>query len=202
MRSNRCKWVCVLAWAVVLSGCGAPRPIKYYQITYPTSETVGSNAIDATLMVRLFEASHLYLDDKIVYCLNGPEMGTYDTHRWGEPPVEILQNALVRGLRATGRFATVYTVRSDVPSRFILGGHLYNFDEVDASPMIARLSYEVRLRDRKTGTTVWTHVYSHDEPATEKSVNAFVVAMDKNVHRSIGEVESGLEEYFHSHTTN
>jgi ABC-type uncharacterized transport system auxiliary subunit len=202
MSGNRCKWLGLLACAAVLGACGAPRPIKYYGITYPANESVGPDAVDVSLMVRLFEASHLYLDDKIVYCLNGPEMGTYDTHRWADPPVEILQNALVRGLRASGRFRTVYTMRSDASARFVLAGHLYNFDEVDASPMIARLTYEVRLRDRKSGTTVWSHVYSHDEAATEKSVNAFVVAMDKNVHRSIGELQSGLEEYFRNHAPN
>ena len=46
---------------------------------------------------------------------------------------------------------------------------------------------------------VWDHVYKHDEPAGEKSVNAFVVAMDKNVQRSVQEVQAGLEEYFHAH---
>ena len=63
---------------------------------------------------------------------------------------------------------------------------------------MARLNYEVRLRDRKTGTAVWTHMYSHDEPASEKSVSAVAIAMDKNVKRSVQEVQAGLEEYFHA----
>jgi len=55
------------------------------------------------------------------------------------------------------------------------------------------------LRDRKTGLTVWNHVYNHDEPVSEKSINAFVLAMDKNVQRSVQEVQAGLEEYFRAH---
>jgi hypothetical protein len=39
-------------------------------------------------------------------------------------------------------------------------------------------------------------MYTHDEPASEKSVSAIAVAMDKNVQRSVQEVQSGLEEYF------
>lgn len=188
-----------VAFALPLGGCGGTRPIKYYQLNYPASSLVANDAVNTTLMVRLFEASHLYLDDKIVYGFDSPEMGIYETQRWAEPPVESLQIALVRGLRASGRFRAVYTLRSDINGRFIVAGQLYEFREVDTSPMVARLSYEVRLRDRKTSSTVWSHLYAHDEPATEKTVTAFVLAMDKNVQRSVQEVQGGLEEYFRSH---
>ena len=189
----------VAAFAFGAAGCGSARPIKYYELNYPTPTTVAPGTIDTTLMVRLFETSHLYLDDKIVYGFEGPEMGTYETQRWAEPPVEILQNALVWGLRSSGRFQGVYTVRAYVEWRFVVAGHLYDFKEVDGNPMVARLDYEVRLWDRQKGTMVWDHVYKHDEPAGEKSVNAFVMAMDKNVQRSVQEVQAGLEEYFHAH---
>lgn len=179
-----------------LISCGSQRPIKYYQVTYPTEMSAAQNANDTTLMVRVFETSHLYLDDKIVYGFDSPEMGAYEYQRWAEPPVEILQNALVRGLRSSGGFKAVYTLRADPNGRFILGGHLYDFKEVDGATVVARLSFDVRLRDRKSGTTVWQHSYSHDEPATEKSVSSFVLAMDKNIQRSIQEVGAGLEEYF------
>lgn len=190
----------ILAIASWLPGCGSARPIKYYELNYPTLAEAGPNAIDTTIVVRLFEASHLYLDDKIVYGFDSPEMGTYETQRWAEPPVEILQNAMVRGLRASGRFRAVYTLRPGVNWRYIVAGHLYDFKEVDTKSMVvARLAYEVRLWDRKKSTTVWDHVYSHDEPASEKSINAFVLAMDKNVLRSVQELQAGLEEYFRAH---
>ena len=202
-RSARLGLGCSLAGCALvvlaLAGCGSPRPVKYYQVTYPTKSVVAQDAIDTTLMVRTFEASHLYLDDKMVYGFDSPEMGTYQYQRWADPPIEILQNALVRGLRSSGRFKAVYTLRADADGRFILGGHLYDFKEVDAATIVARLSYEVRLRDRKSGTTVWEHSYSYDEPAAEKSVSAFVAAMDRNVQRSVQEVQAGLEEYFRAH---
>jgi ABC-type uncharacterized transport system auxiliary subunit len=126
-------------------------------------------------------------------------MGTYQYQRWVEPPAEILQDSLVRGLRASGRFKGVYSLRSDINGQFILGGHLYDFKEVDGSAIVARLSYETRLRERKSGATVWSHVYSHDEPASDKSMPAVVQAMDKNVQRSVQEVQAGLDEYFRAH---
>jgi ABC-type uncharacterized transport system auxiliary subunit len=187
----------ILAVVFFVAGCGGARPIKYYQLSYPTTAPPPSaDAINTTLMVRSFEASHLYLGDQIVYGFDSPEMGVYQTQRWAEPPVEMLQDALVRGLRSTGRFRAVYTIRAEAGSQYILAGHLYDFKEVDGSTIVARLNYQVRLRDRKTGTTVWTHMYTHDEPASEKSVAAVATAMDKNVQRSVQEVQAGLEDYF------
>ena len=189
----------LLALFLTLSGCGGTRPIKYYQISYPTASAASADAVDSVLMVRSFESSHLYLDDKIVYGFDSPEMGTYEYQRWVEPPVEILQDSLVRGLRASGRFKGVYALRSDVNGDFVLGGHLYDFKEVDGSTIVARLSFEARLRDRRSGLTVWSFTYNHDEPVAEKSVNAFVGAMDKNIQQSVHEVQAGLEQYFKAH---
>jgi hypothetical protein len=77
---------------------------------------------------------------------------------------------------------------------------LYDFKEVDsANGILARLNYTVRLRDRKAARTVWEYSYNYDEPATEKSVTAFVLAMDKNLQRSVQAVQTGLEEYFRAH---
>jgi ABC-type uncharacterized transport system auxiliary subunit len=184
---------------VSLAGCATPKPIKYYQVSFPTKSVVAGDAIDTALIVRAFEAPPLYLDNKIVYGFDSPEMGTYEYERWAEPPVAILQTAVVRGLRSSGHFKGVYTMRADPDARFILAGQIYDFKEVDGPTVVARLTYEIRMRDRKTGTTVWDHSYSHDEPATEKSISAYVVAMDKNIHRSIEEVQSALEDYFRAH---
>jgi len=189
----------VAALTASLAGCGGGRPIKYYHLTYPSNAPASRGTIDATLMVRPFEASHLYLDDKIVYGFSSPEMGTYEYQRWEESPAAMLENALVRGLRASGLFGGVYLLRAEANGQFLLSGHLYDFKEVEGDPMVARLSYEVRMRDRKSGTIVWNHFYAHDEPASEKTIGAFVQAMDKNVSRSVQEVQEGLVEYFRAY---
>ena len=190
---------CLALIVLGLASCGSPKPIKYYQVGFPTKSTVAEDAINTSLTIHAFESSPLYLDDKIVYGFDSPEMGTYEYQRWAEPPVAILQTALVRGLRASGRFKAVYTMRADPSNRFVIGGYLYDFKEVDAANIVARLSYEVRMRDRKSGTTVWNHTYSYDEPVTEKTISAYVIAMGKNIDRSIQEVQAGLEEYFRAH---
>ena len=186
--------------AVLLSGCAKPRAIKYYQITYPSNISVSQEMIDTMLLVRSFDASHLYLDDRIVYGYDSPEMGAYEDERWAEPPVEMLRDAIVRGLRSSGMFkGGVHIARGDLAGRYLLSGHLYDFKELDAATISARLAFEARLWDRKTRTLVWSHSYSFDEPAAEKHVLAVAVAMDRNVQRSVQAIAADLTEYFKAH---
>jgi NADH dehydrogenase FAD-containing subunit len=56
----------------------------------------------------------------------------------------------------------------------------------------------LELHDTKTGATVWSSNYAHDEPAKEKDVSAVVAAIDRNVHCGLDEIAAGLQQYFNS----
>jgi ABC-type uncharacterized transport system auxiliary subunit len=188
-----------LALALALAGCGgATRPIKYYQLTYPVAAPPAQTPLNISLLVTTFDASHLYKDERIVYSVSANQLGLYDSHRWVAPPVDLLQDSLVRGLRSSGHFKSVMTVRGEGGGDYSLTGHLYEFGEVDSTEVLARLHFVIRLRDHKTGFIVWTHVYNHDETASAKTVPAVVEAMDKNVQLSVAEVLSSLDEFFKS----
>src|ERR1700730_18002406 len=160
--------------ALLSSGCGAARPIKYYQLTVPgdMTQTSEANALPVTLLVGPLGGSHLYREDHIVYSTPGENMGMYDSQRWAEPPTEMMQEILFRELRASGRYRTVNTLRSNARGDFILQGRLYDFKEVSTNPLVARVAVEYELRDMKSGATVWSHYYSHDEPAGGQDVSA------------------------------
>jgi ABC-type uncharacterized transport system auxiliary subunit len=79
---------------------------------------------------------------------------------------------------------------------FLVRGRLYDFKEVSGSPIVAKVSFDLELRDLKTGTMVWTHSYSHDEPVDGKNVSAVVAAIDRNVQRGVKEMVASLGEYF------
>jgi hypothetical protein len=59
---------------------------------------------------------------------------------------------------------------------------------------------DLELREAKTGSTVWTHYYSHDEPADGKDINAVVAALDRNAQRAVSEVKTSLTGYFSAHS--
>ena len=185
----------------LLAGCGAARPSKYYQLTIP-----GDNAADppaasvypVTILVGPLSASHLYREDHIVYSSSGENMGFYEYQRWAEPPTEMIQQVLFRSLRVSGRYRSVYSLRSSIRGDYLLHGHLYDFKEISGSSMAGRVSIELELRDTKTGATVWTHLYNHDEPVSGKDVSAVVAALNRNVHRAAAEFAASLDQYFTS----
>ena len=190
--------------AGVLSGCGAARPSKYYQLTLPSDQPHGADPAPypITLLLGPFRASHLYREDHIVYSSNGQNMGTYQYQRWSEPPSEMLVNILLRDLRSSGRYRGVDVLRSNSRGDFILYGRLYDFKEISSSPMKARLSIDLELRETKTGSTVWTHYYSYDEAVDGKDISSVVAALDRNAQRGMGEVKSSLDQYFSSRSFN
>lgn len=183
------------------SGCGAARPSKYYQLTVPSDATQveRADAVPVTLLLGSLTTSHLYHEDRIVYG-NGPEqLGTYEYQRWAEPPTEMIEGVLLRQLRASGRYRAVYYRRSNMQGDFALRGRLYDFKELSVGQMSARVTLEFEMRDLKTGATVWTHYYTHDEPVSGKDVPAVVAALDRNTQRAVGEVVANLDQYFASH---
>ena len=188
----------------LLSGCGATRPSKYFQLTVPgdVGTMADRNPNGVVLLLGPLRASHLYREDHIVYSASGENMGTYQYQRWSEPPTEMLVEVLLRELRASGRYRAVDVLRSNSRGDFILYGRLYDFKEISASPLMARLTMELELRDNKSGSTVWTHYYSHDEPVSGKDISAVVAALDRNAQRGMGEVKSSLEQYFSAHSGN
>jgi ABC-type uncharacterized transport system auxiliary subunit len=188
--------------AVLIGGCGAARPSKYYQLTVPgdaSSPATDPAVVPVSLLLGSLTASHLYREDRIVYSSTGESMGTYEYQRWAEPPTEMIQDVLSRELRASGRYASVNSLRSNSRGDYVLSGRLYDFKEVSANPMVARVAIEYGLREMKSGLTVWSQYYSHDEPVSGKDVSAVVAALDHNVQGIVRQVRAGLEQYFTAH---
>lgn len=187
--------------AVLFAGCGAARPNKYYQLSVPAEQASAGNVdpFPVTLLVGRLTAPDLYREDQIVYSSGGESMGTYEYQRWSEPPTEMIQEIVLRQFRASGRFHGVYTLRSDIHGDYLLHGHLFDFKEVSGNGVVARVTMEMELRNIKSGTTVWTHFYSHDEPAGGNDVAAVVAALNKNVQQGVSEMRASLEQYFTAH---
>jgi ABC-type uncharacterized transport system auxiliary subunit len=186
----------------ILNGCGAARPSKFYQLTPPNDKTAGADPapFPVTLLLGPITTSHLYRDDHIVYTSNGETMGTYEYQRWSEPPSEMISDVLLRELQESERYQHVYSLRSDSRGDYVLRGRLYDFQEIDGNGLAARVAFEFELRDSKTGATVWSRSYSHDEPVDGKNVPAVVAALNRNVRSGLSEVMGSLEQYFSGHT--
>ena len=200
-KARRALIMAVALAAGLLNGCGATRPSKYYQLTVPADAGAVEkpDAVPVTLLLGALTTSHLYREDRIVYG-NGPEqLGTYEYQRWAEPPTEMIQEVLLRQLRASGRYRAVHYRRSNVRGDFALRGRLYDFKEVTGREMSTRVTLELEMRDLKNGATVWTHYYTYDEPTSGKDVPSVVAALDRNVQRGVKQIVESLDQYFASH---
>ena len=184
--------------AVVLIGCGGARPIRYYQLSLPSEASARSTAdpYQVTLVLAPFFSSHLYREDRIVFANNAEGMGTYEYQRWAAPPTEMIQAMMIRQLRNAGRFREIYAARSAVRGDYLLRGQLYDFKEISAGTVVARVSFDMELRDTTTNLTVWRKSYNQDEPVAGKTPADVVAALDKNIDRGIKEVTTGLDQYF------
>jgi ABC-type uncharacterized transport system auxiliary subunit len=190
--------------AGLLTGCGAARPSKYYQLTIPgdAAPAAERSPYPVTLLLGPLRASHLYREDHIVYSSSGQNMGTYEYQQWVEPPTEMLVDVLLRDLRASGRYRAVDVLRSNSHGDYVLYGRLYDFKEISAAPLMARITVDLELRETKTGSTVWNHFYAHDEPVSGKDISAVVAALDRNAQRGMAEVKSSLDQYFSTRSLN
>jgi ABC-type uncharacterized transport system auxiliary subunit len=191
----------LLLSVALAAGCGAARPSKYYQLTMPgdLAAESPSDPYPVSLLLGTLMASHLYREDRIVYSSASETMGAYEYHRWAEPPTEMIEEVLLRELRASGRYRGVNFLRSGARGDYVISGRLYDFKEVSGSPLLARVTFELTMRDNKTASTVWNHYYSHDEPVSGKDVPAVVAALNRNVLRGVNEFKSSLNEYFSAH---
>ena len=185
------------------SGCGATRPSKYYQLALPSDlgSTKANDPLPVTLLVGRLRASHLYREDRIVYGAKGEEMGTYEYQRWTEPPTEMIEEMLMRELRAPGRYQGVSLLSSESRGDYLLRGSLQDFKEISDGALLARVTLDLELRETKTGSTVWTHYYTHDETVSGKDIAAVVAALNRNAQRGVDEVRVSLDEYFTSHSS-
>jgi ABC-type uncharacterized transport system auxiliary subunit len=186
------------------NGCGATRPSNYYQLTVPgdLAPVADPRPYPVTLLLGPLRASHLYREDHIVYSSNGESMGTYEFQRWAQPPTEMVQEVLLRQLRTSGRYRQVDLLRSNARGDYLLFGRLFDFKEISGNAIVARLTVEWELRDMKTASTVWTRYYTHDEPVNRKDMSSVVAALNHNVQLAVGEVKSGLDQFFSAQLPN
>lgn len=182
------------------SGCGAARPYNYYVLDVPApAPAAQSNPYPLKIVVGRVSAPELYRDSRIVYGSGDVQLGTYEFHRWAELPPEMLQRTLISSLRATGQYRSVSAIGSTTRGDYILRSQLFSLYGVDKPNLVARFSMEVDLFDTRSGETVWSDRYSHDEPVAGKTVANVVEAMDRDVQAGMTQFTANLGQYFAAH---
>ena len=189
--------VLIALLVLALGGCGAPKPVNYYAVQMPPAPAPAASAYPIDLLVGRVSAPTLLETTPIVYRTGSNQLGTYQYHRWADPPVQMVQTKLVRLLRDSGQYRSVSGLGNPSDAQFVVRGRLSELAEVDAAESISGLvTMEFELYNRKTAKILWSHAYSQVEPVPSKDISAVVSALDRNLDRGLKEVVAGIGKYF------
>lgn len=185
---------------LLLCDCGASRPVKYYVLDANMPPAASAQPLPVTLLVGRIATTQLYRADRLVYGSGPVMLGTYEYERWAESPADMVQDILIISLRASGRYRSVTRMSSSVRADYIVRGRLFSlYDVENKSQILARFSMQLDLFDPKSGMTVWSDNYSHDEPVSGKKVPDVVEALDKAVGAGVQQLTSNMSEYVAAH---
>jgi ABC-type uncharacterized transport system auxiliary subunit len=185
--------------AASVAGCGGSRPVKYYVLDAgPAPAISAAPQVPVTLLVSRVTAAHLYRDDRLVYGSNDVQLGTYEYERWAEPPAGMMEDLVIKTLRASGNYRSVSRIASNLRGDYIVRGQLFALDEVNSNGLAARFSFQMELYDPKAGAVVWSSSYMHDEPVNGKTVSNVVEAMDRNVKAGLTQLTGQLNQFLAS----
>lgn len=182
---------------LLVTACGAVRPIKYYQLEIPPPSTEATvPEFNIALQVGNIDSPPIMRDGRILYQVGTHEVGAYEYHRWVETPDRVVQDSLVRLLRSSGKFQSVDTARNTVKPDYVIQGKIYEFSEMDKPQVFARVSLEIELHDGRSGRTVWSRIYTNEESVDGKEVPDVVHALDQNLGHGLSQIVTGLNQYF------
>ncbi len=195
-----CAGAAALAAAIVLllAGCGAARPIKFYSLD-PPEVSAAPQRTDVTLLIAHFHAPTLYRDTRIAYRTGANEMGLYDEHRWVEAPALMVEEMVLQYLRRSGGYKSVQNISSSAQGDYIVQGRIERFEQVEGKPLSARVWLRLSLYDPKAGATVWAGSYERDEPASGDDFSSIVAALDKNLQQGVIQLASEINQYAVAH---
>lgn len=193
------RTVLILAAAVIaLAGC-APHRIQYYQLTSVPAPAVA--AAGPVILVGRIATPQVLQDGRIRYREGTTTVGGYEYHRWTDPPGIMVKEALIRTLRASGRFSSVQETSSAAQGDYGVRGKLLEFTEVDGTGIQTHIALDLELRELKTGHVVWSQMLTHDDPVAAKTVPDVVKSMERNLQFVVNEASTSIGKYVETHPT-
>jgi len=188
MRTHLIAAIITLAISTSLIGCmGKVKSPTYYTLNLPTAPDTSIQAGPCgSIAVREFRSPDYLRRGAIVYRGTPEEVAFYDYHRWAVDPREVVTNAIVDRLRASGRFAEakIYDGHSDVD--FILTGRLEKLEEVDYEGGVrVEVALSAQMTELRSGKTVWANSASEVAQVDGRTVLAVVAEMSQAMDGAI-----------------
>jgi ABC-type uncharacterized transport system auxiliary subunit len=185
----------IAALCIMHAACVGGRPIHYYSLNPPAAATGNSRPDGLALLIGRIATPEALQDGRIRYRSGSNEVGAYEYHRWTERPATMVQDLLLRTLRASGKYRVVQEASTAAAGDYLVRGKLYELEEIDNPGIRTRVSLRLELLDRKTGMVVWNRYYDRDEPVEGKTIPDLVLSLEHNLQQLIADAASGIDVF-------
>jgi len=194
MRRTVTMIVFCLATLVLLVGCGRVRYPQYYTLNLPAPpDPPASENTHATLAIRKFSAPAYLHQGAIAYKTSPEQIGFYAYHRWATDPRDVVTNAVIDRVRASGAFAFVKPYDGRPDASYVLSGRLEKLDELDYEGGVkVEIALSAQMTSIATGATVWSNAVAVVGDVNKRDVPTVVSEMNGTMERAIKELLSPM----------
>ncbi len=197
--------VLVACVAGALTGCfggllesDAPADETYRVGQHPAPPTAAAaEALGFALVVARPRASVALDTTRIAIAPGASRFDYYSGVRWAEPAPQMVQQALVTALAASGRYAGVFAAPSRSPAELMLDIELRQFEAVAPSPTAApavQVQLQASLVDARRATRVDSFVADAQVAASENSRAAIMAAFETATQQVVAETVRRIDQ--------
>lgn len=185
---------------VVIAGCANAllgpevEPPETYRLGAP-AVTAAAARLPLALTVSRPRAAESLDTDRIAVVQPGLRFDHYYGIRWSEPAPQMLQSLMVSALQASGRFETVLSAPSRVPTDLLLDVELQRFEAHYATPggaPVARVQMQLTLVDARRGLRLSSVAASGESPAVADRRGEVMAAFERATSDALGAAAAWL----------
>ena len=195
------KYLLMVWLACGLAACALggkpPVMVEQYALEYAPPALQSLGRINEVIRLDRFSVSQIFNNVKMVYRQKPSSYDDYTYRRWRANPGDMVGDELLRDLRATGIFKSVFSWRDMEQAPLVLKGgvgEFYESDEKDGRKAI--LSVHMTLLDATqkelTKQIVFQRNYRYEEPIREETVQGFARGMSRAVEKLSAQVISDV----------
>lgn len=173
-----------LVISIFLAACSQPAvpQDRYYRITAPVATGAGL-LLPGTVEIDRFGAEGLAAGRAIIFVNNNASetLREYNYDFWYKPPGDMLRDALIDYLRASGAAQNFVTPEMRVNANYLLTGRIQSLETVRGVEPKAIVALELAVTDGRNGSVRLVRSYRAEVLADDDTVGAAVVAANQGV---------------------
>ncbi len=185
-----------LGASLLLAACAQPElPQDHYYRLSVSAPQQGPLSLNGVLEVERFRADGLLSGRPIAYSEGEGKLAEYHYHFWVEPPVDLLQEAMVDFLRAANIATHVVTPQLRMAEDYLLTGKIKRLERLLSDGNKIAVELELGLKrtsdDRLLVLKSYHRVLDQQSPGVDGAVHAINDALSEIYQTFLNDVKMG-----------